>query len=207
MRKWFLRIFAALLLLCAVLALSYAFRAPLLRAAAGVWVVNDTLTKADAVVVLGGGVETRPFEAARLFEQGLAPRILLTTPKPAPSAQLGLTMAESELARRILQSKSVPVWAIAVVPGVADNTYEESRAVRDWAGKNHIHRLILVTDVFHSRRARWVFGKELQPLGIQVEVDAVPAREYSPDNWWQHEQGLIAFQNEVMKYVYYRVKY
>jgi hypothetical protein len=27
------------------------------------------------------------------------------------------------------------------------------------------------------------------------------------DNWWRHEAGVIGFQNEVIKYLYYRVKY
>ena len=205
--KWFLRVFATVLLLCAVLALIYACRAPLLRATARAWIVNDTLTQADAAVVLGGGVETRPFEAARLLQTHLATRILLTSPKSAPSGQLGLSIAEPELARRILQSKNVPTSAIALVPGVADNTYEESCAVRDWAKKNQIHKLILITDIFHSRRARWVFRKELKPLGIQVEVDALPAREYTVEDWWRHEQGLAEFQNEVLKYFYYRWNY
>ena len=26
-------------------------------------------------------------------------------------------------------------------------------------------------------------------------------------DWWQHEEGVIAFQNEVIKYLYYRFKY
>jgi uncharacterized SAM-binding protein YcdF (DUF218 family) len=207
MNKWLLRIFATVLLLCAVIALAYAFRAPLLRATGKGWIVNDTLTKADGVVVLGGGVQTRPFEAARLLQSGLAPRILLTTPQAAPTGLLGLSLAEPELARRILQSKNVPAPAIALVPGVADNTYEEACAVRDWAKKNQMHKLILITDAFQSRRARWVFRKELKPLGIQIEIDAMAAREYTVEDWWRHEQGLIAFQNEVIKYFYYRWKY
>jgi len=28
-----------------------------------------------------------------------------------------------------------------------------------------------------------------------------------PPHWWNHEQGVIAFQNEIIKYAYYRFKY
>jgi hypothetical protein len=33
----------------------------------GAWVVSDSIAPADAIVVLGGGLETRPFAAADLY--------------------------------------------------------------------------------------------------------------------------------------------
>ena len=54
----------------------YLFRAPLLTGLAGAWVVNDPVTKADAIVLLGGGLENRPFAAAKLFHDGVAPQII-----------------------------------------------------------------------------------------------------------------------------------
>ena len=207
MFKTLKRLLAGLLILVILAVTSYVFRAPLLRGAARAWVVNDPLTQADAIVVLGGGMETRPFDAARLYHLGLAPKILLTATKPEPSEQLGLNPPETEIARRILVKKDVPDSAIAVAPGFVNSTYDEAVAVRDWAKTNHIKNLIIATDVFHTRRAAWVFRKELGPAGIRVEMDAVPVREYTLNNWWQHEQGVVAFQNELLKYAYYRIKY
>jgi uncharacterized SAM-binding protein YcdF (DUF218 family) len=201
------RLLAALLVFGVLVVAGYYFRAPLLRAAAAAWIVNDPLTKADAIVVLGGGMETRPFEAARLYHLGLAPTILLTTSGPLPSEQLGANPPATEIARRILMRKEVPDSAIAVAPDIVNSTYDESIAVRNWAKTNHIRRIIIATDVFPARRARWVFRKELGPEGIQVEVDAVPVREYSSSNWWTNDLGVVAFQNEVLKYAYYRIKY
>lgn len=201
------RLFLALLALCAVLAVAYVFRAPLLRGLADAWIVNDPMTKADVIVVLGGGFETRPFEAARLLRQGLASRILLMNPKPSEASKLGLVPTEANLDRAMLLKKSVPDSCIVIAPEIVASTYEESGAVGDWARTNAIHNLIVVTDIFHTRRARWLFRKRLNPLGIHVAVDAVPVREYSTTNWWQHEEGVVSFQNEVLKYAYYRVKY
>jgi len=31
--------------------------------------------------------------------------------------------------------------------------------------------------------------------------------EYTPADWWQHENGVVAFQNEVLKFFYYWFKY
>ena len=43
--------------------------------------------------------------------------------------------------------------------------------------------------------------------GVQILVEAVPGREYQQEDWWRHEQGLVAFQNEVLKFGYYWVRY
>ncbi len=56
-------------------------RVPLLRGAANLWVVSDPITPADAVVVLGGGVDVRPFAAADLYEKGVINRILVSRPR------------------------------------------------------------------------------------------------------------------------------
>jgi len=70
-----------------------------------------------------------------------------------------------------------------------------------------VRRVITPKDVFHTRRVRWLYRKELRSTGITTEIEAVPVHEYEVKDWRQHEQGVIAFQNEVLKYAYYRIKY
>ena len=67
--------------------------------------------------------------------------------------------------------------------------------------------MLIPTDIFHTRRVRWLFRKQLRHTGVQVLVEAVPVREYQQQDWWRHEQGLVAFQNEVLKSLYYHLKY
>ena len=193
--------------LLGLLVAGYVFRAPLLRAAANAWIINDALAKADAVVVLGGGLETRPFEAARLYHQGLVPKILIMNPKPSPRAKIGLTPLEKDLTRQVLVKLNVPEADMVVVGTNVTSTYDESIAVRQWAEKNGARRVIVPTDLFHTRRVRWLFRKELKGTGAHVLVDAVPDVAYSTDDWWHREEGVVAFQNEVIKYLYYRIKY
>jgi uncharacterized SAM-binding protein YcdF (DUF218 family) len=182
-------------------------RAPLLTGLANAWIVNDPLAKADAIVVLGGGLETRPFAAARLYHQGLAPKILLMDVKLAPTTKLGITSPEKDLTRQVLLKQEVPDSdCITVGHGVA-NTYDESRAVRAWLVTNHASRIIIPTDLFHTRRVRWLFRKQLKGTGGTVTVRAVAPTEYIVGNWWQYEAGLISFETEVLKYAYYRLKY
>jgi uncharacterized SAM-binding protein YcdF (DUF218 family) len=205
--KWLKRLVLAIFLLCVLLVAMYVFRVSLLRGAARAWIVNQPLTRADVIVVLGGGPETRPFEAARLFQQGLAPRILLMNPKPPPTVQLGLMPAEADVSRGVLLAEHVPPADIFVTTDVVTNSHDEAVALRNWASTNNLSRVIIPTDLFHTRRVRWLYAKELRGTGIQAEIEAVDTRQYTATNWWQHEDGLIAFQNEVLKYAYYRLRY
>jgi uncharacterized SAM-binding protein YcdF (DUF218 family) len=202
--RWFGGLLASLVVL---LAAGYAFRAPVLRGAARAWIVNEPLTKADVIVVLGGGPETRPFEAARLFHLGLAPKILLMNPRPSPPTQLALIPAEADLDRSILLNQHIPAEDILVSADIVTNSYDESIAVRNWARTNRVTRVIIPTDIFHTRRIRWLYGKELKGTGIHVEIEALPVRQYTAEDWWRHEEGVTAFQNEILKYAYYRLKY
>ena len=48
---------------------------------------------------------------------------------------------------------------------------------------------------------------EFADTGTRVDVPALDDPDYTPANWWKDEKGIVAFQNEIVKYVYYRIKY
>ena len=81
--RWLRRITGCLILGCVLLLVGYVFRAPLLTGLAEAWVVNDPVTNADAIVIPGGGLENRPFAAAKLFRNGIAPDFFTWMSGPA----------------------------------------------------------------------------------------------------------------------------
>lgn len=206
-RKWPRRLALCLLALCALLLAAWVFRAPILRGAARAWIVNEPPAHADAVVVLGGGIYTRPFEAARLYASGFAKKILIMDVKPTSTDELGFTLPEPELTKLILTRKGVPTDAVQVLGTNVTSTHEEALAVADWVKKTGAEKILITTDLFPTRRVRWIFRKTLKPTGAQVWVEAHNMPSYSASNWWQCEEGLITFQNEVVKFAYYFVKY
>jgi uncharacterized SAM-binding protein YcdF (DUF218 family) len=125
----------------------------------------------------------------------------------SPTAESGITLSEREITRRLLLSNGVPEAAMAPVGDGVTSTYEEALAVRAWISTNQTKTLLIVTDISHTRRARWIFRKELEGTGVQVRVHAIEPREYGTTNWWLHEEGLVAFQNELLKSLYYWAKY
>jgi uncharacterized SAM-binding protein YcdF (DUF218 family) len=204
---WLRRIAGFLTLGCVLLLVGYVFRAPLLTGLAEAWVVNDPVAKADAIVVLGGGPETRPFGAARLYHDDVAPMVIYTDVRPGPAEELGITPREAELTRRILLSNGVPETAMTLIGTNVASTYDESRVVRAWVEKTGAKTIIIPTDPFHTRRVRWIFTKELRGTKTAIHVVPVNPVRYRADDWWRHEEGVTAFQNEVVKYIYYRFKY
>ena len=87
------------------------------------------------------------------------------------------------------------------------STFDESRAVRAWAQKTGASTIIITTDMFHTRRARWIFRRELRDLPVKIGVVPVDPIRYKINNWWQNEEGLIQFQNELIKSLYYHSKH
>jgi len=207
-RKWPRRLRPLVLwscVFCFLLSAFYFFRAPLLRSAAKAWVVNDPPAKADAIVLLGGGIQFRPFETARLYQQGLAPRILIMNSELLETDREELTIPWQEMARRILVRKGVPEAAVQVAGKDLTSTYEEACAVRDWCQTSQARVLLIPTGPFHTRRVRWVFRRVLGNSGVQVRVLAIPSDHFA--DWWRHEESLIDFNNELVKFAMYLWKY
>ena len=109
--------------------------------------------------------------------------------------------------RQVLLKLGVPASAIEIFGNANKNTREEALAVREWAERNGALNLIIPTEDFTTRRVRWIFRREFAGLASRIEVQEFEPSQYSTEEWWKTEQGLIAFQNEVLKYIYYRLKY
>jgi uncharacterized SAM-binding protein YcdF (DUF218 family) len=179
----------------------------LLRSVAHLWIVADAPVKADAIVILGGGLDSRPTEAARLYHAGFAPRILVMQPEPTRVNELGLVVDYASLTRTLLEMDHVPADAIIpLVPNVT-STIEEARALAAWASANNAHRFLIPTDLFHTRRARWILQRKLCEPSDDIRMIPVNPKRYTASDWWQHEEGLIDFQNEIIKFGMYLCRY
>ena len=165
-------------------------RSPILRLAAQSWAVSDRLDPADAVIVLGGG-EDRAYAAAELYRSGLASRILV----------------DDDADQRLVSNLDIPPQAVQMFGSGLRNTYQESCALAEWVAKNGAQRIIVPTELFPSRRVRWIFTRELRNLGATVMIDVVQIPEYTADNWWSGSAGRNQFLTEIVKYFYYRVRY
>jgi uncharacterized SAM-binding protein YcdF (DUF218 family) len=193
---------AAALLLIILAAIVWLERAPLLRDAADLWVVSDPVTAADAVAVLGGDLEVRPFVAAELYNKAIVPKVLVSQVPVGRSSTIGGIPGHSELNRMVLLKLGVPDAAIEMFGQANSSTKDEAAALRDWADEHRVSRIIIPTEIFAARRVRWIFDREFSGSAVRFEIAA-----FEPPSYTRAEWCMIAFQNEFMKYLYYRLKY
>src|SRR5262249_20485361 len=147
------------------------------------------------------------FAAASYYKRDLVKKILVANVQLEMAETLGILPSHTSLNRTALLNLGVPETAIETFGFGVQNSYQEVVALRQWAVHNHTHSIIVPTEAFSSRRVRWVLEHEFAGTGIKVQVPALDPPDYTAHDWWRSHQGLIGFQNEVIKYVYYRLKY
>jgi uncharacterized SAM-binding protein YcdF (DUF218 family) len=178
----------------------------LLRKAADLWIVSDPVSPADAVAIFGGGVNDRPFAAATYYQRGYVRKILLSVNQVESAARLGAVPSDTEANHQVLRKLGIPESAIETFGAGSLNTHDEAFALRAWAEAAGAHSIIVPTEIFSARRLRWMLHRAFDD-SVRVMVPALDPSEYRRDEWWMNEQAIVAFQNEVLKYVYYRLKY
>jgi uncharacterized SAM-binding protein YcdF (DUF218 family) len=193
--------------LASVAAGGWLVREPVLLGAAKLWIVSDPVSRANAIVVLGGGLEIRPFVAAELRRRGLADKILISQGSEERAASMGAISSDSELNREALLKLGVPAGAIEKFGTASTNTRDEAVALREWAERNAASVFIIPSEIFPARRVRWIFRREFFGTAVSIEVPSFDPPGYTRSDWWKTEKGLVAFQTEFLKYIYYRLKY
>ena len=171
--------------LLVVLALAAAALLPL---AGGILVVADPLpASADAIVVLAGSIRDRALEAAAIYRDGIAPRVVVTRETSPPGATTlrgsGVELPESDaLTRTALIGLGVPPRAIVTLRRRAQSTASEARTIARWACAHGMRRLVVVTSPAHTRRARAILVRALGP-DVAVAVRPARADRFSGRRW------------------------
>ena len=208
-RKKLLKLFAGFLgAFVLLLVLLIVFHKPLLRWSAHAWIVDhSSVEKVDAVIIPGGGLETRPFGAAKWYHAGKTKRLVTFNVEAPPTEELGITQPAHELTLEVLNKLKIPRDTVEVIAKSVSSTQDEVIATRKWAEKNEIKSIAIMTEIFPSRRVNWAYENGFNGSDVEISVVALSPLRYTADNWWLHEEGLISFQNAIIKYFYYLVRY
>jgi uncharacterized SAM-binding protein YcdF (DUF218 family) len=175
-------------------------------------VVRAELGRADALVVLSGSAayRERADEAARAYREGRAPLVLLTD----DGVLGGWSEAEQrnprfvELAAAELERGGVPAESIKVLGARPTNTHDEAEAVRAYAAERGLRSLVVVTSVYHSRRALWTWRRVFRGSGVSIGLEPAEG-ERTPGawTWWLSAAGWRQVGGEYVKMSYYAVSY
>lgn len=195
---------AAILLIAAA---AWIARRPLLVGVAAWLDVGQPPVKTDYAFALGGNVETRPFVAAALYRAGFADELLVVRMRRSPAVEAGLFPPHHEMYRRVLLHEGVAEKDIQLIGDACDSTFDEAAAVGEWLEQHPSATLTVVTDHFHTRRARFIFRQELGDKVSRVHFVSAPVDYFTPDNWWRIANGFATYTSEYMKLLFYFFRY
>jgi len=181
---------ARLMAVLLVLGLGLYFGYPYLLGALGRYLVTEhPLAKADLVLVLSGQSLLRVPEGARVYHEGLAPKILLTKePKVRGTNELlrlGIRFPDSqETALKLLEALRVPRDAVLTIQERTNSTRAEMQVVARFLATHPVKRMIIVTSKGHTTRAYKIFSAGLGSK-VQLIMHPVPNDPFDPTRWWQ----------------------
>lgn len=209
--NWFFSRSRTILLAVVVLVpvLVYIDRNNLLAEAGSFLVVRDNLEPADVIFLLNGDTTSRPYYAADLFHKGFAPKVVIARMEDSRSVQLGAYPNPTDSNIVVLRKLGLPESGIVELlpPKGVMHTADEAAALLAYVKANPVHKVIIVTSEFHSRRSRYTFHRFLRDTGVKVMLAPTRDLNYGANDWWRSEDGILGCQNEYLKLVYYYYRY
>lgn len=195
-RRWFV-FFLFVLLLALVSAGVYAFLH------GGEWLVReDPLERAQAAVVLSGGLPDRALAAAYLFRQSYADEIWLTQPLQPGAAmqQLHLPYAgEEAYSRMVLIAQGVPPPLIRVLPQPVLNTADELNAIAQALDEqSRPATAIVVTSRAHTRRVATLWKRIAPGHRGRLVIRAAPQDPFDAQHWWRTTADALTVVREYL---------
>ena len=170
-----------------------------LVAGTGRFLVVDEPEKSDAILVLAGESYNRPMLALDLLERGYAPRIVMDV----PAAERIYQWTAPELAQRWVQGLP-QANSISICPIHGLSTRDESHEAENcMARAGGVHKVLIVTSDFHTRRARSVFQHEIPGLEFNIAAAHNPA-EFGV-LWWRQREWAKTNLYEWMRLMWWEL--
>jgi len=180
----------------------------------------DRIPRADAIVVLGGGIlpaapprrnadltseADRIRFGAALYRAGKAPLVITTGKRPF--ASVGPTAAQA--AADFLVEMGVPKRDI-VAAGDSADTHEDAIAVQGVLARREIDQVLLVTSALHMPRAYAVFRKAgIDAIPIPTDFEVLDVTRDDLYRWLPDARAFFGSSrawHEYLGLLYYRMK-
>lgn len=156
----------------------------------------DAVQSADAVIALGGddGFD-RLEKAVQYYKDGAADVLIISDTGALTASGVDAAIYQKNAAIAM----GVPSVDIYITEVHANTTYNEARATRKLMLRNGWESCIVVTDPFHTRRARTYFRNNFAAYGLHVDVTYTAEHWYRPSTWFLSQRGIVITQTEYAK--------
>lgn len=187
----------------------FLMREPILRKAGDFLMYENEIDEYYPVAfVLSGGSFERGNHAAAVFNSGQVGKIVCTGENQSPDLKVFFTekdILESTLTKIQITRMGVPDSLVLLLKK-GTSTLEEADYILKYCKENRIHKCMVLSSKFHTKRVKQVFKKKFEKQGIQICISGAPSSAYNEMEWWKSENGLITVNNEYIKQLYYLVK-
>lgn len=156
---------------------------------------------ADLIIVLGGNTLERMVRGVELYNQRVAPQIALTGYDPRePESEVDVEL----IARHYAIQEGVSESDFSLLSTAS--TYEDAEQIRNYVSQYGIRRLVVVSDWTHGRRAICSIRAANTSSSLTLYFAATPS-DFTPINWWLSNDGAESIFSEVIKMVFYTLRY
>lgn len=202
------KLVVALIVLVMIVSLLKTFHTPILQKMGDLLIYQDSLTNADAMVVLSGGAFERGNAGAEIFKTHKIKKIICPGGNINYDALIlyGDTVYESDITRLRIIQKGVPD-TVVVALHEGTSTFEEAEEIKNYCTTYGFSSIVIVSSYFHTARVNSVYKKVFRDSNIKTCIRGAYSVRFDEKQWWKSEEGLIAFQNEMIKTIYYYFKY
>ena len=168
-----------------------------LASQAGRVLVVDAPERSDAIVVLAGETRVRPARTLDLLRQGMSSHVFLD----AETREIVYDQPLVEIAQRYVDGLGEGN-RVSVCPITGFSTFAEVDDVKRCLAGLDVHRLLVVTSDFHTRRALMIFRKRLPQYQVSVAAARNPA--VFGEAWWKNREWAKTVLDEWMKTVWFQ---
>lgn len=161
-------------------------------------VVTANPVKADAIIVLGGGDVSRLRKGARLYDQGVASRLVLVD-----TSQKDWT----HMMRKQCDDCALEEKQITIIEG-STSTQTDAELTLVHCQQNSLKSVLVVTSPYHTRRAKLFFDAIYGPIGIRTQIvstDDYGKLKRPDDEWWRDERTMQTVWVEFGKMLYWEL--
>jgi uncharacterized SAM-binding protein YcdF (DUF218 family) len=149
--------------------------------------VNENPKKSDVIIVLSGGRIDRLEKGVDLYNQGLAPFLMISNGTEDRMYETALKMG--------IPSKSI------ILENVARSTTENAILTIDLMEKHNLQSAIVVSSNYHMRRVKSNYDKANRNIGLNIIYCSAEDIIYKPNNWWRTKENLAITTSEYFKMI------
>ena len=161
-------------------------------------VVDNDPGRSDAIVVLGGGTQSRLNKAVSMFEETEGQPIIL----------VDRTKGDwNHISKDLCDKGTYDGRPVTCLTG-SSNTVTDAQLSLVYCREHKIRKLVVVTDPYHSRRAKIIFHRIFKGSGIETSVvhSGYYGNKLPPEQgWWKDGATMQTVWVEFGKVLYFLI--